>query len=393
MIAGELFVIKIFFYKVVKNIIYWWSSIDCAFCLNIAILAVIGILLIWTASTSIAIHLGLNYYFFVKRHMLILIFSFGILFTISCLPVYFIKNCGILFFIIFIVFLILTFFVGVDIKGSRRWFSLMVFLFQPSEFLKPSFIIFTAWLFSFSLTYNSCEFIYHRSSIICICFFLLCFVCVLLQPDLGQSILLIFVWMAQFFLAGLPWVWVYTGLMIFIATFSLAYLFLPHITKRVDIFFYIGLKDPFGNGYQMNQGLTSFVRGGFLGQGSGKGLIKCYLPDAHTDFIFSVAGEEFGFLLCFIIIVLVFFIFFKSLYYAFKSKDIFILLSIFGLSIQFTLQSLINISSTINLIPTKGITLPLVSYGGSSTLATSFSLGILLGLFRHINSEELIYYN
>ncbi len=360
----------------------WWWTIDRLFFGAISVLALIGLLLVVAASPSVANHLGLDHYYFVKRHMVMLVGAFALVFGVSLLPVPWIRRLGLLLFPMALAFLIMTFFMGMQIKGARRWLSLAGFSLQPSELLKPAFVIVSAWLFSRAASTNTLGLVRHKASLLCIGLFAFCAACLLLQPDLGQTILLTVVWVGQFFLAGLSWLWIGAAVGAGILGLGGAYLFLPHVTKRIDGFLGAGSKDPFGDGYQVTQSLEAFMRGGFFGQGPGEGLIKRHLPDAHADFIFAVAGEEFGLIFCLFLVALIGFIVFRSLHYALKSQDLFIVLAAFGLSLQFGLQALINIASTINLIPTKGMTLPFVSYGGSSTLAVGLALGALLGLLR-----------
>ena len=186
------------------------------------------------------------------------------------------------------------------------------------------------------------------------------------------------IWFTQWFLAGLSIAWVAVLGTAGVAAMVGAYFFFPHVASRIDRF----LDPASGDSYQIDRAMEAFLNGGLLGRGAGEGVAKAYLPDAHADFIFAVAGEEFGLVACFLIIALFVFIILRSLFRVLEANDLFIMLAATGLVVQFALQAIINMASTVNLMPTKGMTLPFISYGGSSLLALGFGMGMLLALTR-----------
>ncbi len=203
-------------------------------------------------------------------------------------------------------------------------------------------------------------------------------VMLLKQPDFGMAVVVAAVWFAQFFMAGLRLYWAGAGAIGGLAGLAGAYLWIPHVTSRVNRFL-----DPVpGENYQVNRSLEAFANGGVWGRGPGEGTIKDVLPDAHADFVFAVVGEEFGIIVCILIVGIFAFIVLRGLSRLLQEGNLFVLLAATGLLIQFGMQAAINMASTLHLIPTKGMTLPFVSYGGSSMLALAFGMGMLLALTR-----------
>ena len=207
-----------------------------------------------------------------------------------------------------------------------------------------------------------------------------------MQPDFGTTIMVTLVWGTQLFIAGLSFVWILFGIIFIGSLGGLAYLFLPHVTKRVDMF----INPEYGTeNYQVNKSLEAFINGGLYGSGPGEGIIKQNIPDSHTDFIFAVAGEELGLIVCSIIILVYALIVIRSFINVKRENDIFAMLSVAGIITQFGLQSIINIGVNLNLFPTKGMTLPFISYGGSSTISISIGIGIMLAFTK----KKFGYYN
>ncbi len=206
------------------------------------------------------------------------------------------------------------------------------------------------------------------------------------QPDLGMAVVVALVWFAQFFMAGLRLYWVVVGAMAGIGGLFGAYLWLPHVTSRINRF----LDPAAGDSYQVNRSIEAFVNGGLWGRGPGEGTVKDVLPDAHADFVFAVAGEEFGLIVCILIVGVFAFIVLRGFSRLLQEGNLFVLLSATGLLIQFGLQAIINMASTLHLIPTKGMTLPFLSYGGSSMLALALGMGMMLALTRRrLGGSEL----
>jgi cell division protein FtsW len=313
----------------------------------------------------------------VKRHLFFLLFTLIIIVSVSLLSPRQIRRLTLSLFFVSFTLLLLIPFIGVEVKGAYRWVRLFEFSLQPSEFIKPSLVVVCAWLFSENHIRPD-----FPGNIFAIILYFSVLGLLMAQPDLGMSFLITVTWFGQFFLAGLPLLWICVTIGIGVFGLTGAYFIFPHVSKRVDRFFEPTLGDRFGEGYQINQSLEAFMNGGIFGEGPGEGTVKKYLPDAHSDFIFAVAGEEFGLILCLVVIGLFAFIVFRGFLQMLYENNLFILLAVPGLVAQFGLQAIINIASTIHLIPTKGMTLPFISYGGSSMLATAIAMAIVLGLTR-----------
>lgn len=352
-----------------SSVLKWWRSVDKYLFFSFLILVSMGVFFIFSATPFTARKLGLNRFYFVWKHFFYMIPSMAIMLGISMMDVKQIRRCAVAVFVISFLLLMLVPICGSEIKGARRWIDLFVIAVQPSEFLKFSFMIFSAWMFS---EHNE-NFPGYQISTGTVFFVVLL---LLLQPDLGMTFLVFSSWIAQFFIATLS-IYFILALAILggLSAVGFYYMF-PHVAARVDKFFGIG------ENYQVQKSLESLSQGGFWGMGPGEGLVKRHLPDAHSDFIFSVIAEEFGIILCLVIVVIFAFIVIRSLVLARRSSDQFLKLSIFGIAFMFGTQVLINVASAINMIPTKGMTLPFISYGGSSNLALGISIGILLGLTK-----------
>jgi cell division protein FtsW len=264
-------------------------------------------------------------------------------------------------------------FVGAEVKGARRWIDVAGFSLQASEFMKPAFVVIAAWLFAENA---------RRTDIPGYAFalILLAMIVALLvaQPDFGQAILVVIVWGALFFLAGLSWPWIGGIAATAVAGIVAAYVALPHVAARIDRFF----EPASGDTFQIDKALASIMRGGWFGQGPGEGIIKRVIPDAHTDFIFAVAAEEFGIVACIGLVAVFSLVVFRGLSRSARSDDAFIRLAGAGLVVLFGAQSAINMAVNLNLMPAKGMTLPFISSGGSSMIAVAFGMGLLLALTR-----------
>ncbi len=350
----------------------WWWSVDRQLLFSVLTLSVIGIFLNYSASPAIASRIGLSDYHFIYRHLFFLPISLIFMIAVSMLNVKWTIRVSLLVFILTLIALVLLPFIGSSAKGATRWFRIMSFTIQPSEFIKPTLLIVTAWLFDGEKNYTD----FPGSKISFGVWGLVLFLLVI-QPDIGMSIVVTSSFAVQLFLSGLPLWIVISAAGFFILGGIVAYYQLDHVHDRVNDFLSTD-----SVGYQVKRSFQAFENGGIWGTGPGEGIIKNRIPDAHTDFIFAVAGEEFGLIFCLLIFTLYVFIIYKILLKAYKSNNLFIILALTGLAIQFGLQSFINMASTVHLIPTKGMTLPFISYGGSSTLATALGMGYILGLSR-----------
>ncbi|GHU12134.1 cell division protein FtsW [Alphaproteobacteria bacterium] len=354
----------------------WWWTVDRVMLFSFIIIIAMGVLMAVSATPMVANHLGVERFYFLKRHLLYITPSLLIIFLVSTFDNSTIKKLALLLFFMSIVLTALTLFIGTEIKGARRWISILGFSMQPSEFTKPALTIITAWMFSEERKNKEFHGRLIASFFLAINVFLL-----LLQPDIGMIVITVAVWLGQLFLNGLSIALVLTVIIVSVCGFVMAYLFIPHVTARVDRF----LDPSIGDHYQINRSLEAFANGGLFGVGPGEGVIKKHLPDAHADFVFAVLGEEFGFFFCAFVVALICFVVVYGMIRVLKGNDLFSILASVGLLSQFGLQSFINIASTLHLIPTKGMTLPFMSYGGSSMLAVSILVGMILALGKRKN--------
>ncbi len=357
----------------------WWWTVDRWSLVAIAALMAFGALLAAASSPAVAERIGLDALYFIKRHFMLLPVAIALIVGVSALTPTQVRRTAVIAFLVCIVLLATTLVLGVEIKGARRWLPIAGFSLQTTELVKPTFAVVTAWLFSEAA--HDPKF---PGRIICTGLFALVLGLVIAQPDLGQAIVISCVWMAQFFLAGLP-MWLVAGMLVLgVSGIVGSYFTLPHVTSRIDRF----LDPKSGDTYQIERSIEAFSSGGLFGRGPGEGQVKTVLPDAHADFVFAVAGEELGLILTLMIVALFAFIVLRGMARAMSEHNLFILLAVYGLLVQFGLQALINMSSSLQLIPTKGMTLPFISYGGSSLLGIAFGLGMTLALTRRrIGSE------
>ncbi len=351
----------------------WWWTVDRWSLAALVVLMGFGAVLLLAASPAAGGRIGLDSFHLAQRQLILLPFAFGLMVAVSLMSPRGLRRIALIGFAGAVLLCALTLLFGPEIKGARRWISLAGLSLQPSEFLKPCFAIVTAWLFAMGKDDDST-----RAMPLAVGLWLLAAGLLLLQPDVGQVFVLSAVWGFQFFLAGLPWLWVIGLALGGLGALAAAYVTLPHVTARIDSF----LDPAAGDRYQIDRSIEAFANGGLLGRGPGEGTIKSHLPDSHSDFIFAVAGEELGVIACLIIVGLFAFVVLRGFTRILQDNNLFTLLAASGLLAQFGLQALINMGSTLHLMPTKGMTLPFISYGGSSLLALSLSMGMLLSLTR-----------
>tara|TARA_B110000503_G_scaffold17500_1_gene25450 strand:+ start:3909 stop:5042 length:1134 start_codon:yes stop_codon:yes gene_type:complete len=350
----------------------WWRGIDQAVIIALAILISFSLMLVTTTSSAVAEKIGLTDHYFSSRQVVYLFIATSLVISFSSLNKKWIKRIGILGFFFNIAMLFLVKFYGYEIKGATRWIRIFGFSYQPSEFIKPFFCIVIGWILS--LRYEE-EFPSFR---VCAGLYALVAVLLIIQPDFGMLVLVTSVFGAQLFISGLPVIWIMISKLITFLGIISAYLLLPHVAERINNF----LNPSAYENYQVTKSILAFEHGGLYGKGPGEGLVKQNLPDSHTDFIFAVAGEEFGAIICILLISVFAFIVLRTLIRLGDENDKFVQLSAIGLITQFGLQAAINMGVTLNLLPTKGMTLPFISYGGSSTLAIALAIGMLLGLTK-----------
>lgn len=356
----------------------WWHNTDRVTIFLLLILISTGVILALAASPPVAERIGVESEHFIFKQILFLFCSvLGIIF-LSFLDKSLARQLALLMFAACLVLLFYINFWGVEIKGAKRWINLPGFTLQPSEFLKPSFAVFVAWILSKSI--NKIE---KWQYITVLSFYMLIMVLLLSQPDFGMASTITAVTFVQLFLAGIPW---WSVIICAFASFGIvliAYYNLPHVTHRIDNFLFQGLE---GN-YQLSKSIEALKNGGIFGQGPSNGTVKNYIPDSHTDFIFAVIGEEFGLIACLILLIIFALILFRFCSAIWYQNNFFIFLAVAGIITQFGLQSLFNIGVTIGILPTKGMTLPFISYGGSSALAMAFAIGIALSFTKKHNHQ------
>jgi cell division protein FtsW len=351
----------------------WWWTVDRWSLAALGMLIGFGVVMSLAASPPVAERIGYDGLHFVRRHLAMLPLALGLMFAVSLQPPRTIRRIAVIGFAISLVLLALTFAIGVEIKGARRWINFPGLSLQPSEFVKPTFAVVAAWLFSEQKLRPR-----FPGNLICLALFLVVVAMLIKQPDIGMAAVVAAVWFAQFFMAGMRLYWVAAGALAGLGGVVGAYMYLPHVRVRVDHF----LDPSTGDSYQVNRSIEAFANGGLWGRGPGEGTVKDVLPDAHADFVFAVAGEEFGVVVCLAIVALFAFIVLRGFSRMSQEGSLFVLLAATGLLVQFGLQAAINMASSLHLIPTKGMTLPFLSYGGSSMLALGLGMGMMLALTR-----------
>jgi len=352
----------------------WWQTIDKWVLTSVLLLFAIGILLGLAASPPLAAKNGLSQFHYVQRQLIFGGMALTVMLITSMMPPSMVRRLGVLGFLAAFAALALLPILGTDFgKGAVRWYSLGFASVQPAEFLKPGFVIIVAWLMSGSEQINGVPGkLYSFIIAITVVSFLV------LQPDFGQASLVLFGWGVMYFVAGAPILLlaIMAGLVVFGGTF--AYSNSEHFARRIDGFLSTEVDPTTQMGYAMN----AIQEGGFFGVGVGEGQVKWSLPDAHTDFIVAVAAEEYGLVLVLAIIALYGIITVRSLLRLMRERDPFVRLAGTGLACMFGVQAMINMGVAVRLLPAKGMTLPFVSYGGSSLIAGGIAVGMLLAFTR-----------
>jgi cell division protein FtsW len=359
----------------------WWWTVDRLMLAALAVLILAGLVFLMAGGPPVAERLGLSTFHFVNRQVLFLVPALLILIPVSFLSLRHVRRLALLVYLVGMVLILLAFQYGPEIKGAHRWIMIGPLGIQPSEFVKPAFVVLAAWAFSEGAKRKDVPGTW-------LAFLILpaTIVPLILQPDFGQTMLVTIVWCGLFFVAGLHWFWVMglggVGLVGIVA----AYEFLPHVRARIERF----LDKDSGDTFQVDTAMESFSRGGWLGRGPGEGSVKRILPDAHTDFIFAVTAEEFGIIVCLGLLLLFAFIVLRGLYMARRNEDPFCRLAGAGLMLMFGLQASINMMVNVHLMPAKGMTLPFISYGGSSLLSLALGMGFLIALTRRRPRAEMM---
>ena len=355
----------------------WWWSMDRATLMAVAALIGFGYVLVLAASPAVAEHLKEGRDALVLKQVFFLALALAVVIGISLLSPKEIRRVALAGCAMALLLTAATLVVGVSIKGGRRWIALPGMSLQPSEFLKPCFAVTAAWLMAEAKKTPG-----FPGTLIACGIYALILALLPMQPDIGMLAVITAVFAVQLFLAGIP-LWLMGGIAGGgVGLAGLAYVVLPHVHSRVQRFLHPDVAHGNSDNYQVETALQAFANGGLLGRGPGEGHIKDVLPDAHADFVFAVAGEEFGLVVCGIILCLFIFIVLRGLQRAAEDADLFCALAVGGLVSSFGLQAFVNMGSSLRLIPTKGMTLPFISYGGSSALAVALGMGMMLALTR-----------
>lgn len=357
----------------------WLWTVDKVILFTAVALLSIGIILDFTASPAVARKIGLDDFALVRKQIKFVVLSVAVILGLSLLNLKAVRRLSIVSFVILLVLLVLTLIFGFETKGARRWIYILGISLQPSELMKPVFIVLTAWLFDCAKKYD-----YFPGTVIAIGLYGLLVGLLLCQPDIGMTLLVTGVFGLQLFLAGMPWKIVTAGAAGGLVSLVVFYFSFSHFRARVDQFLY-GSNEATS---QINVAMRAFQNGNLLGRGPGEGTVKLTLPDAHTDFVFAVAGEEYGVWLCLIIIALFAAIVIRTLKFSMRESNLFVMYAEVGLAVSLGLQAFVNMASSLHIIPTKGMTLPFISYGGSSLLGAAIEVGMLLAITRKNTAAE-----
>ncbi|MEZ5908438.1 MAG: putative peptidoglycan glycosyltransferase FtsW [Hyphomicrobiaceae bacterium] len=351
----------------------WWFSVDRSLLAAVLLLILAGAVLSLAAGPAVALKRGLPQYFFVERHAVFALLATGLLLLVSQFDPRAIRRLALGLFVVSLALMAVAIRFGPEINGAHRWVHVAGYSLQPSEFAKPGFVVLSAWLLSEGQRQRDIP------ATAVACALLAAMVGLLaLQPDIGQALLVSSVWIAMLYVAGQRLRWVLAMFGVAAVGLAGAYVFLGHVRGRIDRF----LSPGSGDTYQTERARQSFMEGGLFGRGPGEGTIKSQLPDSHTDFVFAVIAEEYGIIVCLGVLLLFAFVVYRALRHALNEGQAFVSLATTGLALVFGLQALINMAVNVGLLPAKGMTLPFISYGGSSLLSLGMTLGMLIALTR-----------
>ncbi len=358
----------------------WWWTVDRLTLGALIALMLGGIVLCLAASPPVAARIGVDPFHFVDRQVFFLIPATIVLIATSFLSPREVRQVSLVVFAISLILVAATPYFGAEIKGARRWLVILGVNIQPSEFLKPAFVILIAWLFGESAKRPEMP-----VNLFALALLLVVVTLLVAQPDFGQTMLIALVWGALFYMAGMRFIWVIGLAATAGVGLTTAFYTVPHVAQRIRSF----LDPASSDSFNVDIATESFIRGGWFGRGPGEGTIKRILPEGHTDFVFAVAAEEFGIVLCLILVALFAFIVIRALGKAMRNEDPFCRFAVAGLAILFGLQSTINMAVNLHLMPAKGMTLPFISYGGSSLISLAYGMGMLIALTRERPQAQL----
>jgi cell division protein FtsW len=359
----------------------WWWTVDRPLLGAVIALMLSGVILSLAASPPVATRIGLDSFHFFNHHVLFLLPALIVLIGVSFMSPRQIRRSALIVFAISIVLIVATLMIGPEVKGSRRWITLLGVNIQASESAKPAFVVVAAWLFAESARRPEMP-----ATSMALVLLLMLVSMLVMEPDFGQTMLLLMVWGTLFFIAGMRMIWVAGLAGAAGAGLFGAYLFVPHVAGRIKRF----LNPASGDTFQLDTAMEAFSNGGWFGLGPGEGIAKRNLPDSHTDFVFAVAAEEFGIIMCLALLMLFAFVVIRALSRAYATEDMFARFAASGLAIMFGVQAAINMSVNLQLIPAKGMTLPFISYGGSSIISLAYGVGMLLALTRLRPRTEIL---
>jgi cell division protein FtsW len=348
----------------------WWWTVDRPLLAGLGLLALAGLVFVFASSPPVAARLGLPTLHFVARHGMYLLPAALLLLGSSLLAPKGVHRLAIALLLVTLVLLALTLLIGPEIKGARRWLPVGGLVVQPSEFLKPALIVVVAGLLAQAQGL--------RNALPALLLTALVTVLLLSEPDVGMALVVVCLVGLQLFLAGLPWLLVIGGGAAGALALWLTYLVFPHVSQRIDRF----LDPAGGDNYQVGLALQAIQGAAWFGSGPGEGTVKYALPDAHSDFVFAVIAEEFGLIASLALLGLFAFVLLRGLARTEMVSDRFALLAAAGLLAHFGLQAIVNLGVNLSLLPAKGMTLPFISYGGSSLCALALGMGMFLALTR-----------
>jgi cell division protein FtsW len=359
----------------------WWHSIDRPVFALAIVLMTLGLVFSFASSGAASNRLGIaNEYYFVLRQAMFVVVAASVMVALSFLSATGARRAAAAFYLLALATMVFILLFGHEAKGAQRWVRLAGFSFQPSEIIKPALVVLAAWLFAKRMESPNLP-----AARIALGLYAVPVALLIAQPDIGQTGLLTLAFLTVFFIAGMSWLWIAGFFGAAVIGGGTLYLTFDHVQKRVAGF----LNPETGETYQTDRALDAIASGDFLGRGPGEGEIKHFLPDAQTDFIYSVAAEEFGLLASVGLVILFCALVVRGLVIANRQGDSFNQLAATGLFTLIGYQAAINLAVNLNLMPAKGMTLPFISYGGSSLLGTAVTIGLALALTRKRPGEGL----
>ena len=351
----------------------WWFTVDRPLLSAVLLLMAIGVLISMAASPPVAERIGLNTFHFFKFQLAFLLPAVVLLISVSLLEPRQARRAAFLMLGLSFALIVAALFWGPEIKGAHRWINFGPIGLQPSELAKPSFVVIAAWFLAEHTKRPDMP-----GHVIAYMIFAIFVGLLIMQPDFGQTALVVLTFGTMLLIYGIPWILVLGLAGLCASGVMAAYALVPHVTSRIDRY----LNPDKGDTFQVDTATAAFRNGGLLGTGPGGGQAKQILPDAHTDFTFAVVGEEFGLIACIGLMLLFAFVVMRILQRAKIEPDPFPALALSGLGIVFGLQAVINMGVNVSLLPAKGMTLPLISYGGSSLIGVAFAMGMVLAFSR-----------